>query len=116
MKLTPDQKKACFDHAKEHVLEALREAATDEHHSIITLVSGTEKSDTPDYGHDGVMAFFEMFLMACEGMSVELAEKLMINRRNSLLASIAKKEATEDFTLEDMQRELDLYNAVVEDG
>lgn len=42
--LTTREKRACFQHAKEHIKEAINEALFEEHHSIME-VDGKERRD-----------------------------------------------------------------------
>ncbi len=57
-RLTPKEHRACFKHAKDHVLEALRDVMTDEHHSIMS-VNGVEKTALNDDVQKHLMTFFK---------------------------------------------------------
>ncbi len=64
--MTKRERQACFQHAKKHVLEAIKEAIADEHHSIMTT-NGKERRDlqlVTEYD-------MEKFLRKIRGMKFE---------------------------------------------
>lgn len=69
-KLTRKQRAWAYKHAKEHIVEALQEALTEEHHSVVVVaaapetVVGDEFDAQADMIHKVVMHHMERWLKA----------------------------------------------------